>query len=78
MGWVCGTCGGRGKVLVGIRCWGRGESEGKRPLEGPRRKYSKHTSKKWVLRAWTELIWFRIGICSGLYQINTDICTHIL
>jgi hypothetical protein len=76
-----GWAGNVARVGAEVRCiqdFGGGESEGKRPLAGPRRRCSKYTSKEPVQRACTELIWLRIGIYGRLYQINTDRCTHML
>jgi hypothetical protein len=58
---ACGTIGGGGernskKVLMG-------RSEGGKQLGRPRRRWKdniKMDPKKWIARAWTRLIWFRI------------------
>jgi hypothetical protein len=41
-----------------------GRPEGKRPLGRPRRRWEddiKMNFKKWIVEAWTELIWLAIG-----------------
>jgi hypothetical protein len=46
-----------------------GRSEGRRPLGSPSHRGSiilKWIFKKWDRRAWTELIWLRIGTGGGL------------